>query len=656
VKDTPPQKSAADSIIAEDALDGNPGDPQTPIGTEDLAGEEADEVSRSSSSPSDHSHHDGIHSESPRTSLEEETHRPEAQRHVSEKIQVLVEHFDGLAKAQLEEPAIAGRSHGSDGDGNDAGSHTENIAPSETGPEVGENADSNQEEDDDDFGDFEDGQSQIDGAPGQEEQTSNDLPSHSPDDESREGPKELTAPTMAPPSHAPAKDFGRVEYIVDISALGALYPGLKSELSKDPADKLFIPDTIPHDSFSSVQERKTWYRLSRYTTLRQHNSGDDDNYVRVTWAQSKIREETLKIAAKWMEQDRISGRVVLGGDSKDGTLFGWNDPKAAPVPLATAFAEKKGKKKPHAAAMVEAAPEAPREWPTGLVKARPSSKTRSPSQHRRRSSTKTSRPLEDTKKSVQLPVANFSWNSESQPTPPLPGLDSKPVPFPLSRPPYTSPPSTKPSAPPILSIATVQNPSSDFNDDWGDMVSSPVVAAPSRMQPSRGLRHKKSQSLIGVSLAQPPSAGAAYPPIPSGNGHRSTASLDEILIPMKANPASPSAVSNPFDTNSSTSNHFNPATSNTAPVANSNYDPWASADFSFFESAPPPPQNLRSAPPSQRPAAHAFRPATKSIPFQSTRAEPPRRDSGRTKHEAEQDRIVASIVKRLPDLSYMSRR
>lgn len=673
VKDSAPRKSADDRVIVEDTLDSSREDPQTPILRDYLTGEEVDGVSRSSSSPSDHSQHDEIHPESPRTSVEDETNRPEVQRHVSEKIQVLVEHFDGLAKAQLEDPAISGKSHDSNGDGNNAGPHDEGVARFETRPQSV--ADLDQEDDDDDFGDFEDGQSQIDETPGQDEHTSKDQPSRSPDDESCEDPKELMLPTMVPSRHTQTRDFGRAEYTVDTAALGALYPELKSELPKDPANKLFIPDAIPHDSFSSVEERKMWYRLSRYTTLRQHNSGDDDNYVRVTWAQSKIREETLKIAAKWMEQDRISGRVVLGGDSKDGTLFGWNDPKAAPVPLTTAFAEKKGKKKPHTAGMTETAPEAPREWPTGLVKARPSSKTRSPSQRRRRSSTKGSKPFEATK-SVPLPVASFTWNSESQPIPPLPKPDPKPVPFQLSGLSSQKPaPSTElqpassilaPIAPtqqnpnglnpPTLSITTTQSPSLNFNDDWGDMVSSPVVAAPSRMQPSHGLRHQKSQSLIGLSPAQLPSTDTTHPPRPFGNGHRPTASLDEILIPMKATHASPPPLSNPFNANTSTSNSIYPATSNTAPSANSNYDPWASADFSFFESAPPPPQTLKSAPPSHRSAAHTIRPATKAVPFQSTRAEPPWRDNGRTKYEAEQDRIVASILKRLPDLSYMSRR
>jgi hypothetical protein len=163
---------------------------------------EADELSRSSSSPSDQSHHDEAHSESPRTSLDDDTHRPEVHRHVSEKIQVLVEHYDALAKAQLEETVIAGKSpHPERSESDNEEGYGEQQILSDVGPKNGMGLAKNtkaeerealeedeaatkseddekgqererEEEEDDDFGDFEEGQSQSSEAIRDGEQTS----------------------------------------------------------------------------------------------------------------------------------------------------------------------------------------------------------------------------------------------------------------------------------------------------------------------------------------------------------------------------------------------------------------------------------------------------------------------------------------------------
>jgi hypothetical protein len=107
--------------------------------------------------------------------------------------------------------------------------------------------------------------------------------------------------------------------------------------------------------------------------------------------------------------------------------------------------------------------------------------------------------------------------------------------------------------------------------------------------------------------------------------------------------------------NTSTSNTAIPTTTKFSPaatpavttVANGNYDPWASADFSFFERAPPQPKP--ASPPKHKPAS-------KSVSFGSPFPEPLRRNGGKSRQEIEQDRIVADIIKGLPDLSYMLRR
>ncbi|KIM99467.1 hypothetical protein OIDMADRAFT_55390 [Oidiodendron maius Zn] len=714
-KSTEVAQEPTDGIVTtKQALEAGPKEAQTTIEVSDkeLTRKDADEVSRSSSSPSDQSHHDEAHSESPRTSLDDDTHRPEAHRHVSEKIQVLVEHYDALAKAQLEDTVIVGRSphpdrsesggdemqdehqgspdgsperkengevkmaeiEESEGVGNDAAKYREDDDTSE--------AEQGQEEGDEDFGDFEDGQSQTSEAIEDKEQTSNGREDEVLDDEAAQPPKEPHPAVMKVPQiHSLEKNFGRVKYIFDTSAVDKLYPTLA--LYTKHAETLFIADTIPHDSFATVEERKMWYRLSRYTTLRQHNSGDDDNsYIRVVWPESKVREETLKIAGKWMEQDRISGRVVLGGDNKDGSFFGWNDPKAAPMPLATAFAMNRGKKK-----IQVSASEPPKELPKFAIESHPPPHNRSPSKQRRRSSTKASRTSEEAKQSTQQPVASFGWSSNPQSvaSPPRRNPKNPPVnPLLTSQnpPPSTQMPSTLgafalaapaqslPSslsrwdenphavqpAPPKPSTTMIQTSSNDFINDWGEMISSPVVTAPPQKPPVHGLSHKKSQSLIGISFptALAPN-GAPASSIPIGSGHRPTSSLDGILMPQTYNTGPAGQISNQLVTSTDASNAFNTTSNTMPPLRDGSYDPWASADFSVFET-PAAPAKPKSAPPSKPTLTQTHKPGAKSVSFESTRAAPVPRSNGKTRQEIEQDRIVASIIRGLPDLSYMLRR
>lgn len=726
---------------------------RSPIDTSESQkeGNDTDELSRSSSSPSDHSHPNGLHAESPRTSLEDDAQRPEVHRHVSEKIQVLVEHYDALAKSQIEDVAIYPRTPRSergevDVEGQDEEQRqspsaimsevidkenpmlkedkedvegqfeddlhhddiNEDIDGAKAEDEV-KDEDNGEDKDDDDFGDFEEGNSQISVPIEAAEETLNsqrhELPADSQASEALN--KATTVAAKDAQAHTQEKIFGRIEFAIDTSALDKLYTGLKPESpSANPEDKLVIPDAVPRDSFTSVEERKMWYRLSRYTTLRQHNSGDDDNhYIRISWPESKIREETLKLAGKWMEQDRISGRVVLGGGSKDGSLFGWNDPKSAPMPLAAAFAINKGKKKAQPSVPVSApaaeppatSPIASREPLKGSASPHLPPENRSPPKQRRRSSTKATRTSEDSKQRSPKPVATFGWSSEPQQTPVLSVVTSNPTTkssdmpsaqkpaamtpqaqrasdifvstssphVPSSFSDWDAPPRPVKSSSPVVPLATAtQSSSDDFNDEWGEMMSSPAVEAapqlPIQMPPQvplvRKLGHKKSQSLIGVSLpsSEIPSNQSTLPTGPFGSGHRPTSSLDGIL-----NTEMPHAsqLSNLLSTSSNPSGAFSTAAKLVAPVADSSYDPWASADFSVFDT-PAPQHKPQPTQPPRYSTTNARRPSVKSVSFESTRAVPPQRrsGSGKTREEMEQDKVVRRIIKGLPDLSYMLRR
>jgi hypothetical protein len=80
-------------------------------------------------------------------------------------------------------------------------------------------------------------------------------------------------------------------------------------------DELFAPskdsneaEDAPGDPIYSTSARKAWYRLTRKQTMREFNHGnDDDNYIRVTWGISNIRSEVNKVVGRWAREDRISG-------------------------------------------------------------------------------------------------------------------------------------------------------------------------------------------------------------------------------------------------------------------------------------------------------------------------------------------------------------
>lgn len=89
-------------------------------------------------------------------------------------------------------------------------------------------------------------------------------------------------------------------------------------------EKLFdLPVTKPNerlddpgDVIASASSRRAWYRITRPETLREFNGGDsDDNYARVRWPESRVRQKTLEIVSSWVEDDRASASE---------RRFGWN--------------------------------------------------------------------------------------------------------------------------------------------------------------------------------------------------------------------------------------------------------------------------------------------------------------------------------------------
>ncbi|KAG9235171.1 hypothetical protein BJ875DRAFT_459686 [Amylocarpus encephaloides] len=628
--------------------------------------------SRPSSSPSDHSHHNETSPESPRTSLEDELKRPSMPRQVSSKVQELVEHFDTLAKT--EEPEVASdRENGAKGDAANNSETPEDLSADEP--------DFDADDDFGDFGDFEEGQSDVEETAFRHGITvAKTRISDSPKDR-------LTRASPDPVSRSEDDLVRPVDFTPKSSLLDQLYPDLKESLIPEPC---FVPDTVPYDSFASTDERKIWYRVSRYGPMRKYNTGDDENYVRVNWPRSQVRAETLKIVGRWIEEDRMSGRVVLGGGSKAGSLFGWNDTKSRPENIAAAFAERKPRKKLDPPPITPTT-EIPREWPKGLARERSTSKgRRSASKARRQSSSKSVTSLNDVELQKQSPVdvAYLGWDTENGPrnSKSSSHRSSRSVtkvtsntksPFPIQSHsrrssinnattpregmPKTnletifSPPLVKPHLEAVKSTSAVANVFDD-DDEWGDMMSSPAVAVAPTLAVSVVSKHEKSQSVSENSL---PKQSLSKAKLPDEQARRPRVSFDQILTPQPVVlsvsdvmilpfKAAGGSISDPMSTS------VQPAQSKAA-VTSDGIDPWASADFSIFESSPsaalePFPTTIPDKAKSTKIIPNFGGQNVASSSSTIINNESPPREA------IEQDKVIKRVLASLPDLSYMLKR
>lgn len=210
-----------------------------------------------------------------------------------------------------------------------------------------------------DFGDFEDAQSfnsaptsrrpSFSGSPRPQSSRAGRTRSLSGTPRQGAGISSDTAPLAIPEKRGNRlqqlqEQFGPIKFTPDLESVDKLFDVAKLD-AKQPSAKdysLEHIDGIINDSFTSISERKTWWRVSRHGTMRKHDSGDDDNYRRVTWTNSKMREETNKIVRRWMEQDTYSGdRPSFGGAvSVKGGAFNWNS-RAEPLSMDQVFGKRK---------------------------------------------------------------------------------------------------------------------------------------------------------------------------------------------------------------------------------------------------------------------------------------------------------------------------
>ncbi|KAH8775244.1 hypothetical protein F5883DRAFT_545560 [Diaporthe sp. PMI_573] len=329
-------------------------DPVASTGNEAAKREDAEGTLTRSLSDSRHSsmsaesHHDD-RPDSPITSMDEDAKdRPKALRRPSVKVQELVHKFDGMAKPKeggLSVPIVSGgrQRSTSRGAASIRSTRTEDIS---------------------EFGDFEDAEN-FDSAPPSRKPSVGGSPRPG---SSRVGPaiSALQASSRGPALantlvSAPIPEerssvfqdlrtkFGPVTFSPHFESIDKLFDVAKLD-AEQPSAKDYSLDSVDgiiNDSFSSVSERKTWYRISRPGSMRRHNLGDDENYRRVTWPVSKMREETNQIVCRWMEEGSFSGGHPSFGGSRPvkGGAFNW-DTKSEPLSMDQIFGKRKSAQPP----------------------------------------------------------------------------------------------------------------------------------------------------------------------------------------------------------------------------------------------------------------------------------------------------------------------
>ncbi|KAB5531336.1 hypothetical protein GE09DRAFT_383123 [Coniochaeta sp. 2T2.1] len=557
--------------------------------------------SRSSSTSQNDSDSEGDRQDSPITSIDEDARSRIAlpPRKVSGRIQVLVEKFDGLAKAASDENLPVRReSTPRQGDASDAGTPSEEVA---------------------DFGDFEDAEEAPPMTPVRESRTPSPRTSlertptprvRSPETPTRQRP--ASAATASPNVKSPVVKQVPVHFDVDLSQIDSLFNDVKqdSAASHGTLDSL-LPDHIITDSFSEISERKAWYRISRQGSSRMHNSGDADNYRRVAWPTTTVHEETLKIVRRWMEQDSITGRTTLGGSGNRTNMFNW-DSAAEPVALEQIFAKRRRPQRP---VSLQQPPKV-----TAIIPPAPSPLAGAAAPPKQR-------PMS----LIGASTSAFGWStspvtqqsSEQQPNPPTkevqPALTEK-------RPLDVPPRKVLGEKPAPLNAPVAQ---ADDDDDWGEMISSPPVNAKPMSLPGFG----EAGSLLPDTSTLP---GAPLPPSYPPPTIRPTADTNHnpISDPWEQPPPSPPMIP-----------------PNQTPAVQQKLE----RQPSYF-GLPPKPTVTTSIPASST----AFTPTTpleilSPLPLAVETPIEPVKPALPGKNETEEHELVREILEGLPDLSYMLR-
>ncbi|KAL3957403.1 hypothetical protein ACCO45_007981 [Purpureocillium lilacinum] len=408
-------------------------------------------------------------------------------------------------------------------------------------------------------------------------------------------------------SHGSKPKLAPVPFPIDLSQLDRLFPSTPST-SIDPEP---VSDVIIGDTFSSVSERKAWYRVSRFGSLRKYNGGgdDDDGYVRVSWPGSHVRDETLRIAPPVEIGELLRAKKQKGGVARAAHGHGHGRQASEVVkgsimsPTEPAFA-----------------------WSSSLP-----------------SSPLAARPPE--------PIHIEEQKSDSGPPPEPKQLDPKDpaAPSPLTQ------------THPVVPDTAAEEEEED--DEWGEMVSSPTTTQPVSFGASSSL--SAALEVNGSDTPPAPTLDQASVLPPDDTDKSTLLQSTEIHIkaaPTRADKNDPWAAedSDSHSSSSADESQHTLVTTTQGGVSNSDFDLWetttaaaaAKASPTHIDDAPNPtpkqaPTPAQKSPSLTQPPSISTPPAQPSI----TSPTPQQHPTGITS-SADQD-LVANILRNLPDLSYM---
>ncbi|KAM0456332.1 hypothetical protein ACHAPV_007274 [Trichoderma viride] len=254
-----------------------------------------------------------------------------------------------------------------------------------------------------------------------------------------------------------------IQYPVDFTKLDDLFPSTPAITTEAE----LVPDVVIDDTFASSSERKAWYRISRFGSKRKHDLGDDDNYIRVGWSGSQIRDRTTQTVRRWMEEDSITGRVVLGRrlGGSGAVMFNWNSTAPAEI------GEFLGRHSRNSSMTVKSAAPSPTASSFGWASSVPSS----PVVARHPLANEFQNPDEreaQSPKEFKEPKVDSARHSLALEPPPLHTRGHIPTPIKI---------------PPTLPIGQDED-----DDDWGDMMTATPVDSPSFTEDERGLTSNRS--------------------------------------------------------------------------------------------------------------------------------------------------------------------
>jgi len=601
------------------------------------AAERGPPSSRPGSSASSDRRQDGEPQDSPVTSIDEEQRArpPVGQKQTPSKVQGLVEMYDGLSKTSGPDFSATRTHDPRVGEGHEPPEGPSDQSSRHDTRELEEDSRKIQTHD-------------VGGAPDQENAAAASSTPVPPADDGHSESEAQDGNPVRGSGDDGAQPDRRPTFSVDYQLLDQLFslPPRTTGGEDATAVDAYVPDHVLVDSFTTIAERKTWYRISRQGPLRRHNVGDDDNYRRVVWAASTIREETMLVVRRWTEEDSFSGRPTLGGAGGKGNIFGW-DSEAEPVALDVVFRKHRGSARPAAGAHSDGVPEPRRLRPlesTPKEEAGGSPQAKSPPR--------------------SVPVAQFGWSTGGMPpdwhpdpprAPQQTGISWGFSPAPTAAgaagvvvPPVGLVPPAGP-VPAAAAAAAPVPPVSDNDDEWGEMVTStpgtfdaqcePLSIRNLDTLPSPTFRDDQINAGVRKEPGPPRTEPAAAALYPDADGMlRSNGETATLLVGSHGAEASPPARSGLFTKTLASGLGL---ASERSLLADSDHVVAPESHFAV-------PDGLIG---ERRTTSHLETPP--SVPSRSSTASSPAVPSNpaSTRH----DKAAARVVDGLPDLAYMFR-